>query len=58
MKRSTAQIIDWELYFEFDDGVEEEFDGLNENLEQVRKVRFEINLPLLVQNKSVNLLIV
>lgn len=48
LKRPSAQTIEWELYFEFDNGTEEEFDGLNENLEQVKKVRLEANLPLLV----------
>ena len=44
----AVQAIEWKLLLEFDDGVIEEFDGLNENLEKVQKIHLEYNLPLLV----------
>jgi len=51
----AVQAIEWKLLLEFDDGVIEEFDGLNEHLERVQKIHLEYNLPLLVTGKNIGL---
>jgi len=40
---------------EFEEGVMEEFDGLNENLEKVQKIHIQYELPLLVTGKNIGL---
>lgn len=44
----AVQAIEWRLLLEFEEGVMEEFDGLNENLEKVQKIHLQYELPLLV----------
>jgi len=51
----AMQAIEWKLLLEFDDGVIEEFDGLNEHLERVQKIHIEYHLPLLVTGKNIGL---
>jgi len=42
------QPLEWKLLLEFDDRTVEEFDGLNEKIDKVQKLHFEMELPLLV----------